>query len=47
MKALKSNDILVGERVLASTFINSKEITDSQEGKKTKHGNEFHFCEVT
>ncbi|KAI1241886.1 Ribonuclease H2 subunit B, partial [Lamprotornis superbus] len=31
VKALKSNNILVGERVLASTFINSKQTTDAQE----------------
>uniref|UniRef100_A0A803W6Z7 Ribonuclease H2 subunit B n=1 Tax=Ficedula albicollis TaxID=59894 RepID=A0A803W6Z7_FICAL len=31
VKALKSNNILVGERVLASTFIDSKQITDAQE----------------
>ncbi|XP_033370823.1 ribonuclease H2 subunit B isoform X3 [Parus major] len=31
VKALKSNNISVGERVLASTFINSKQITDAQE----------------
>ncbi|XP_062343654.1 ribonuclease H2 subunit B isoform X1 [Cinclus cinclus] len=31
VKALKSNNILVGERVLASTFINSKQVTDAQE----------------
>ncbi|XP_071407904.1 ribonuclease H2 subunit B isoform X2 [Pithys albifrons albifrons] len=31
MKALKSNNIPVGERVLASTFINNKQITDTKE----------------
>ncbi|NXK87135.1 RNH2B Ribonuclease, partial [Formicarius rufipectus] len=31
VKALKSNDISVGERVLASTFIGSKQITDTKE----------------
>ncbi|XP_039572643.1 ribonuclease H2 subunit B isoform X4 [Passer montanus] len=31
VKALKSNNISVGERVLASTCINSKQITDAQE----------------
>ncbi|KAM4904385.1 ribonuclease H2 subunit B [Sylvia borin] len=31
VKALKNNNILVGERVLASTFINSKQITDAEE----------------
>ncbi|KAJ7401974.1 Ribonuclease H2 subunit B [Pitangus sulphuratus] len=31
VKALKSNNISVGERVLASTFINNKQITDTKE----------------
>ncbi|NXV77627.1 RNH2B Ribonuclease, partial [Atlantisia rogersi] len=31
VKALKSNDICVGERVLAATFISSKPITDTKE----------------
>lgn len=46
MKALKSNNISVGERVHAATYISGKQITDTKEGKKTKHCNEFHFCEI-
>jgi len=43
VKALKSNNICVGERVHAATFISGKPITDTKEGKKTKRCNEFIF----
>ena len=43
MKALKSNDICVGERVRAATFISGKQITDTKEGKERKHCKEFKF----
>ncbi|XP_061313398.1 ribonuclease H2 subunit B isoform X3 [Pezoporus flaviventris] len=34
VKALKSNNITVGERVYAATFISSKQITDTEEGSQ-------------
>lgn len=37
MKALKSNNICVGERIYSATFVSGKQITDAEEGKETNH----------
>lgn len=37
VKALKSNNICVGERIYSATFVSGKQITDAEEGKETNH----------
>nr|XP_025039564.1 ribonuclease H2 subunit B-like [Pelodiscus sinensis] len=47
VKVLKSSNVCVGGKVQSATFISRKQITDVEEGKKTKYNfNEIHLFEI-